>query len=93
MAELGIDISHHKSKLVDQFAEQAFDYVVTVCDNSPHGPCPVFLGQAGRRLHWPFEDPACAAGDDEEVLGIFRRVRDKIRAQLESFIAEEVEAE
>ena len=93
MAELGIDISHHKSKSVDEFAEQAFDYVVTVCDSSQHSPCPVFLGQAGKRLHWPFADPVCAAGDDEEVLEIFRRVRDQIRARLESFVAEEVEAE
>ena len=89
MAELGIDISGQRSKLVDEFSEQAFDYAVTVCDVSPHGPCPVFLGQAGRRLHWPFEDPVCAGGDEEEVLGVFRRVRDQIRARLESFVSEE----
>ena len=58
MREIGIDISPHRSKSVDEFAGQAFDYVITVCDNA-NETCPVFPGRA-RRLHWPFEDPAAA---------------------------------
>jgi len=88
MAELGIDISGQESKRVERFAGQTFDYVVTVCDASQHDPCPVFLGKAGRRLNWPFEDPAYAAGDEEEVLAVFRHVRDQIKGRLERFLTE-----
>ena len=86
MAELGIDISHQKSKPVEEYAGQTFDCVITVCDRSENNPCPVFLGEAGSRLHWPFEDPAYARGEEEEVLGVFRRVRDQIRDRLEQFV-------
>jgi len=89
MRELGIDISGHESKRVGEFAGETFDYVITVCDDSRNDPCPVFLGQAGKRLDWPFEDPAYATGGEEEVLAVFRRVRDEIRARLQRFVSEE----
>ena len=93
MAELGIDLSQHRSKRVEGFAGQAFDYVVTVCESSETRACPVFLGQAGKRLHWPFEDPAYAPGNEEQVLAVFRRTRDQIRERLELFLKEELAAE
>lgn len=88
MAETGIDISAQWSKVVDQFAEENFDYVVTLCDESEDNPCPVFLGEAGRRLHVPFDDPAYATGTEQEILDFFRRVRDQIRGWLETFANE-----
>ena len=93
MAEIGIDISHHRSKRVEEFAGQAFDCVATVCDSLENNPCPVFLGQAGKRFNWPFEDPAYAIGDEQEVLAVFRRVRDQIRARVERFVKEEAAGE
>ena len=88
MAEIGIDISHHRSKCTEEYARQTFDCVVTVCDDSENNPCPVFLGQAGKRLHVPVTDPAAATGSEEEILGVFRQVRDQIKAELESFASE-----
>ena len=81
MRELGIDISRHRSKSVDEFAGQQFDYVITVCDNA-NEQCPVFPGNT-RRIHWSFDDPAEAEGDEQSRLAIFRRVRDEIREQLD----------
>ena len=92
MAEAGVDVSRQTSKRVERFAERRFDYVVTVCDDA-HRECPVFLGQVGKRLHWPFDDPADATGSHEEVLRVFRRVRDQIKARLERFVEEEAKAE
>jgi arsenate reductase len=86
MAEAGVDISHHISKPVEQYLEQAFDYTITVCDRAREN-CPVWIG-AGDLLHWSFDDPAMATGTEEEVLAVFRRVRDEIRAAVEEFIAE-----
>ena len=83
MGELDIDISTHRSKQVDVFAGQAFDYVLTVCDNANES-CPVFPGQ-GKRLHRNFEDPAALQGSQLERLALFRRVRDDIRDYLRSF--------
>ena len=80
MRELGIDISGHRSKNVDEFAGQPFDYVITVCDNARE-TCPVFFGKA-ERLHHNFEDPAAFTGTYEERLTVFRRVRDELRAYL-----------
>ncbi|HYL73244.1 MAG TPA: arsenate reductase ArsC [Bryobacteraceae bacterium] len=80
MRELGIDISGHRSKHVDEFARQQFDTVLTVCDNARES-CPVFPG-AARMLHRNFEDPAAAQGSDEERLAVFRRVRDQLRDYL-----------
>ena len=89
MSELGIDISSQKSKRVEEFTGREFDYVITVCDSSENNPCPVFLGQAGKQLHWPFDDPAYATGSEEEILEVFRRVRDQIKAKIELFVKEE----
>jgi len=83
MQELGVDISGHRSKSVDEFAGQEFDYVITVCDSAREA-CPVFPGRA-QRLHWSFEDPAAASGSVEERKAVFRRVRDQIADQLRNF--------
>lgn len=79
MAEIGIDISKQTSKHVNEFVGQKFDYVITVCDNAAVN-CPTFPGDAVR-LHWPFDDPAGAVGTEEEVIGFFRCVRDRIGKQ------------
>ena len=84
MGELGIDITNHRSKALDEFLEQPFDYVITVCDNAKES-CPVFPGKA-ERIHWSFDDPAEAEGDEVEKLAVFRRVRDEIRDRLQRFI-------
>jgi len=79
MRELGIDISGHRSKHVDEFAGQKFDYVITVCDNAKES-CPLFIGDV-KRIHKSFEDPPpISEGTQEERLAIFRRVRDELRA-------------
>lgn len=83
MQELGIDISGHRSKPIDEFAGQSFDYVLTVCDNAKES-CPVFPGGT-IRIHQSFEDPAALAGPESERLALFRRVRDEIQAYLKSF--------
>lgn len=84
MREIGIDITGHRSKNVDEFAGQEFDYVITVCDHA-NEVCPVFPGKT-QRLHQSFEDPpAPGVGDDEYRLNIFRRVRDDIRVWLGEF--------
>jgi len=80
MQELGIDISAHRSKHVDEFADQIFDVVLTVCDHAREA-CPVFFAAAAR-LHHSFEDPAAANGTDKQRLVIFRRVRDELREYL-----------
>jgi arsenate reductase len=80
MDELGIDIRSHTSKTLDRFLAERWDFVVTVCD-SANERCPVFPG-AATRLHWSFEDPSAAAGDEEQRLAVFRRVRDEIAARL-----------
>jgi arsenate reductase len=85
MRELGIDISGHRSKSVDEFAGQRFDYVLTVCDNARES-CPIYPGHANR-LHHSFDDPAAVEGDEEERLAAFRRVRDEIRDYLRGFPA------
>ena len=81
MAEAGVDISGQRSKHVDEVCRIPFDYVVTVC-NRARDACPVFPGKA-RVLHAGFEDPAAAQGTEEEVLGVFRRVRDALRRFVE----------
>ncbi len=86
MAEIGIDISGHRSKVVDEFAEQSFDYVLTVCDNAKES-CPLFPGH-GNRLHHSFEDPAAVQGTEEDRLLSFRLVRDQIRSYLRKFASE-----
>jgi len=83
MQELGIDITGHRSKSVEEFANQNFDYVLTVCDNAKE-TCPVYSGHANR-FHRNFDDPAAAEGSERERLAVFRRVRDQIRAYLRDF--------
>jgi arsenate reductase len=85
MKEVGIDISGNRSKHVDEFAGEAFDYVLTVCDNAKES-CPLYPGHT-TRLHESFEDPAAALGSEEERLAAFRRVRDKIKGYLLTFPA------
>jgi arsenate reductase len=80
MREIGIDISGHRSKSVDEFRGQAFDDVITVCDNARES-CPIFPSTT-RRLHWSLEDPATVQGTEEQRLVEFRRVRDQLRALL-----------
>ena len=86
MEEIGIDISHHRSKHLDEFISQDIETVITVCGNADVA-CPVFPGQVNR-LHWPFDDPAKANGDEEAQLAVFRRVRDEIRARFEGYATE-----
>jgi arsenate reductase len=86
MREIGIDISGHRSKSLDELIGQEFDTVITVCDNAKE-TCPVFPGKT-ERVHRSFEDPPPpGAGSDEERLYIFRRVRDEIREWMKDFIA------
>lgn len=80
MQEIGIDISNHRSKSVDEFSGREFDFVITVCDNARE-TCPVFAGRA-TRIHWSFDDPAALNGTTEERLNEFRRIRDQIGLKL-----------
>ncbi len=86
MAEIGIDISGHRSKCLDEFLNTEFDYVITVCDNA-NETCPVFPG-AAKRIHWSFDDPAEASGSEDDVAAVFRRVRNEIAKRLRVFAAE-----
>ena len=88
MAEIGIDISGHRSKSLDEFLGSPFDYVITVCDHAGAN-CPVFPGPA-TRIHWSFDDPAEAKGSDAEILAVFRRVRDEIGEMLRLFVKENI---
>ncbi len=83
MDEIGIDISGHRSKGVDQFLEQDFDYVVTVCDQARE-VCPFFPG-GKERIHKGFEDPAAIEGDEEVILAGFKRIRDEIKEWIEDW--------
>ncbi len=83
MREIGIDISQHRSKSVDEFAGQEFRYVITVCDNAKE-VCPVFPGRT-ERIHWSFEDPAAVQGSDEQRKAAFRRIRDQIADRILAF--------
>lgn len=85
MKELGIDISGQRSKSVDEFRDQSFDYVLTVCDNANES-CPIYPGHANR-FHHSFEDPAAVDGSEEQRLSAFRMVRDQIRQYLRNFPA------
>ncbi len=86
MKEIGVDISGHRSKHVDEFAGEAFDYVLTVCDNAK-GTCPVYPGHTNR-IHKGFEDPAAVQGSDEQRLDAYRRVRDQLKSYLLEFPAD-----
>ncbi len=86
MAETGIDISSARSKAIDDFLGQPFDYVITVCAPAAEA-CPVFPGNAVR-LHWPLDDPAEAQGDEPTRVEVFRRVRDEVRERVLVFLNE-----
>jgi arsenate reductase len=85
MAEIGVDISAHRSKHMNEFLAQNVETVITVCGHADQA-CPIFPGQVNRH-HWPFDDPAHATGTDDEKLEVFRRVRDEIRRRFEAYAA------
>ena len=84
MAEDGIDISHHTSNHVDEYADVSFAFVITVCDHA-NEVCPVFPSTA-QKLHHNFPDPAKATGTEEEIMAQFRAVRDQVKAYAEAFV-------
>ncbi len=84
MQERGLEIADHRSKSVNEFQDQRFDLVVTVCDHAKQA-CPVFTG-AEQMHHWPFDDPADATGSDDEQLPVFRRVRDQIEQRISEYL-------
>ena len=90
MAEVGLDISGHTSKHLNEFLNQNVETVITVCGNADQ-VCPVFPGQVNRH-HWPFVDPAHAPGNEEEQMRVFREVRDEIRRVFEAYAAGRVDA-
>jgi arsenate reductase len=87
MDEVGIDISSQYPQDVDEFVDQSFDDVITVCDNAKE-VCPVFSGEVKHQVHLPFDDPADATGTEEEVLAVYRRVRDEIKEKFTQFYNE-----
>ena len=86
MKEIGIDISHHRSKSLNEFIDTPFDYVITVCDHASQH-CPVFPGLA-TRIHWSIKDPV-APGDEEAQLEAFRHARDDLRGRIADFIRQQ----
>jgi arsenate reductase len=84
MKEIGLHIEQAYPKHVDQFLDQSFDFVITVCDYARE-VCPVFTGKVSHQLHYGFEDPTREIGSDKEVLPVYRRVRDEIRKTMEEF--------
>src|SRR5260370_34757309 len=88
MNEIGIDISTQRSKAIDEFLTQEFDYVITVCDNA-NERCPIFPGTP-TRIDWSVEDPAAVAGDELTQLAAFRDARKKLQRRLEEFAKNEM---
>jgi len=84
MDELGIDISRQRSKSVQEFLGQKFDYIVTLCDTAKQ-TCPVFPGTY-EKIHWDLEDPVGAWGTEEERLVVYRKVRDAIKSKIEAWL-------
>ena len=87
MKEVGIDISKNYPKIINQFLNESFDYVITVCDNAKE-TCPVFIGKVEKQLHIGFEDPADTTGTEEEILSEFMRIRDEIKNDFYKFYEE-----
>jgi arsenate reductase len=85
MEEIGLDISGHQSKHLDEFLEEEVETVITVCGNADQ-VCPLFPGQINRH-HWGFDDPAHATGTEEEQMAVFRRVRDEIKRVFDAYAA------
>jgi arsenate reductase len=84
MNEVGVDISGGTPKSVNQFVSQSFDYVITVCDDADKN-CPNFSGKVGKRVHMGFPDPAVATGTDDQIMAVFRQVRDDIRTKFHEY--------
>ena len=91
MDELGIDISKQYPKKVDEFINGTFDYVITVCDNAKE-VCPVFTGDVKHQLHIGFDDPAEAVGSKNEILKVYKRVRDEIKREFKKLYRESIKA-
>jgi arsenate reductase (thioredoxin) len=89
MKEVGVDLSSHYPKLVDQYLEQEWDFVITVCDHA-NETCPLFSGKVKQRLHIGFEDPSHAQGSDEFIWSEFRRVRDQIKDGFYAFYTDQI---
>jgi arsenate reductase (thioredoxin) len=89
MKEVGIDISNNKPKSVDLFVADHFDYVITVCGGAKE-VCPAFTGEVKNRLHIGFDDPADAVGSSEEIMSVYRRVRDEIREGFMTFYMDRI---
>jgi arsenate reductase len=87
MDEISIDISSQFPQNVDEFVDQSFDYVITVCDNAKE-VCPVFTGDVKHQLHIPFDDPADATGTEEEVLAVYKKIRNEIKEKFTQFLNE-----
>ena len=85
LREIGIDISRHTSKHMNDFLDRPIHTVISVCGNADQA-CPIFPGQV-KRYHWGFDDPAHATGTKDEILAEFRRVRDEIKLVFEAFAA------
>ncbi|MBN2379677.1 arsenate reductase ArsC [candidate division WOR-3 bacterium] len=85
MDESGIDVSNHRSKHVQEFTGQEFDFVISLCGVNN---CPSFVGKTGASLHWPFPDPVGATGSEEDLLDGFRKLRDGIKSRIEDFVAD-----
>jgi len=84
MREVGVDLSTHRSKHLEEFSGEKFDYVITVCDRAKE-TCPIFPG-AQTVLHWSFDDPASAGGPEDDRRAVFRKVRDEIAASIRQFL-------
>ena len=89
MNEIGIDIRNGIPENVEKYLSESFDYVITVCDNAKE-TCPIFTGKVKKRLHIGFDDPAEATGSEEEVMPVYRRVRDEIRTEFLKFYKNEI---
>jgi arsenate reductase (thioredoxin) len=86
MQEVGVDIAQHRSKPVQEFEGQRFDYVITVCDRAKES-CPIWP-DASALLHWSFEDPASATGSDEARRAMFGKIRDQIADRINAFLSD-----
>lgn len=92
MAEIGLDISAHYPKNIDQYLGESWDYVIIVCGGANES-CPMFIGRVGKRLHIGFDDPDAFKGKEEELLNEFRRVRDEIKVKMRDFYLTEIDGE
>lgn len=89
MNEIGIDIGNNKPADVAIYLNRPFDYVITVCDNARE-TCPIFIGSVGENLHIGFKDPADAIGTEEEVISVFRKIRDEIKKDFYTFYIDKI---